>query len=848
MTSAPAQPSEEPLPGIALPALAVFLISAAVLGLELALMRCLSVAGWHHFSYLVISTALLGFGVSGTLLSLVGQALERHFGTWAVILTLAFALSVTLCFRAAQALPVDPQYVLYSARQAALMVVYHMAFFVPFLLAATVIGLSLMHFGERVHVLYGANLLGSGTGSLAMVFLMFVLAEVRLLYAVAALSLLAGLIWTAYVVRTDAARRAPSSATSRGGLMRGRPGVMLGLALAVVAATQVLLGVLWPLELRIDQYKMLAVVRRWEAQSDAHHLLSRHSPRGRLDLYESGRFHHTLFAGLTAVSAPPPQLMILADGAPGGVVFEIESAQEAEILDHTPMSVPYRLQERPHVLLLGETGGANVWLARRWKAPRVTVVQRNPQIIRLLKGPLAQRGGRVFSLPGVEVVPADPRLFLERAEGLYDIIQLVPAESMAAGVSSMLSLHEDYLLTTESVALCLRRLRPGGFLAITRGIQSPPRDNVKILATVAEALESLGIARSGRHVVQLRNYLAVTTLATPTPVEPELCEALFGVCDELGIDLEWAPCAGLNPSAQRARIPGPPGAEYSYYHYAAREIFSSRREQFFGNWAYNVQPASDDSPYFYNFFRWESLPLLQEVHGKHWFRKLELGYLVVAAALGEVVVVGSLLILLPLLWLRRQPSRRGARLPTAVYFLLLGISFMMLEMVLILKFTRFLGDPILSAGGILGAFLVFSGLGSVASGRMFRSPTRAIGVAALGIGVITIGYVFLLDGVFSLAASWPTAGRFALSMLLAAPLAFLMGWPFPTGLACLRRGAPALVPWAWGANGFASVAGSPAAVLLAVSGGFSSAMLLAALLYGCAGLLAWKLPGAHLSR
>jgi len=840
MTLSLSQLPEKPTAHLALPVLAVFLVSAAVIGFELALMRCLSVAGWHHFSYLVLSTALLGFGASGTLLSLVGPSLERHFGTWSTMLTVSFGLSVPLCFWAAQALPLDPQYVLYSARQAALMVAYHLLLFVPFMLGASVIGLSLMHFRRRVHVLYGASLLGSGAGGLWMILLMFALPEEDLLYVIAGLILVAAVIWVVYGATYSLA----ASLDVAKGIWE-RPATRLLIAVTGSMVVLILLATLWPMELRIDQYKTLASVQRWEDQSDAEHLLTVHSPRARLDVYDSSLFHETLFAGFTTLSPPPPQLHILVDGHFAGTVFKIQSSQEAEILDHTPMSVPYRMSERPRVLLLGEVGGTNVWLARRFDADHVTVVQGNPQIIELLNGPLAEVAGHVFSLPGVEAVAADPRLFLEAHEERYDIIQLVRAEGMAVGVSSLLSVHEDFLLTREGLALCLRRLQPGGLLAVTRQQQDPPRDNVKILVTLAQALESLGIEEPGQHIVQFRNYLAVTTLASPTPLGAETCAQVSLICEELQLDVEWAPCPGADPTEQFARLTGPPGADYSYYHYAAREIFSPQREEFLRDWVYNVQSATDNSPYFYNFFRWASIPLFQQVYGRAWFRKLELGYVVVVGVLIEVVIVGSLLTLVPLFWLKRRSGKRSGRLATGTYFLLLGITYMLLEMGLIIKFTHFLGDPILSAGGVVSAFLMFSGLGSLVSRRLFHNPRHAITVAVLGIAAFAIAYVFILDGLFALTAAWPTATRFGLAVLLASPLAFLMGWPFPSGLTCVERGRPTLIPWAWGVNGVASVAGPPVAVLLAVTSGLSSVMLLGAILYGCAGLVAWALPGAH---
>ena len=817
---------------IALPACGLFLVSAAVIGLELALMRCLAVASWHHFSYLVISTALLGFGASGTLLSLFGRALDRNFGVWSVALTAAFAVSVTLSFQCAQALPLDPQYVLYSARHAALMVAYHLILFVPFLLAATLIGLTLMHLGERVHAVYCANLLGSGAGGMLMVGLMFVLPEAMLLRAVTVLALLAAGIWCGSAVRTAA----PSSA-------RRRAAAFGILSVGAAGAAVVILALTWPVKLRIDQYKELAHFRRLESQGDARHILTRYSPRARLDVYDSPAWHQVLFLGLTAESAPPPELAILADGHSVGGVLKIEGPADAAVLDHAITSVPYRLKEGPRVLLLDETGGANVWLALRRGATHVTAVQGDPELVGVLKGPLAAMGGQVFALPGVELVPREPRLFIEQTKERYDIIQIVRAEGMAAGVSNLLSLHEDFLLTREGFALCLRRLRPGGLLTITRGVQSPPRDNIKILATLAEALESLDVPSPADHVLQLRNYLAVTTVGSATPFDAETVTRLVSICKELSVDMEWPPHPEVDPAEPfNGILEKPPGEGCSYFHYAAREIFSPRREGFLQSWRYNIVPASDDSPYFYNFFRWRSLPAFIEAHGERWIQRMELGYVVVVAVLVEVAVVGGVLILLPLPWLGRGSGTCPGRLPTAVYFLLLGIGFMLLEMVFILKFTHFLGDPILSAGVMLSAFLVFSGLGSAASRRLAGSAPRAIGVAAVGIAGLAVCYAFVLDGIFSIGAPWPTALRLVAAILLVAPIAFMMGWPFPNGLSCLRRARSPLAPLAWGVNGFASVAGAPAAVLLAVAGGFTTVMLLAAVLYGCAGLVARGLP------
>ena len=76
--------------------LAVGLISLAIVALELALMRAMSLRFWHHFAYMTISVALLGFGASGTAVTLLRRRLLPHAGGWICTLAMAFALTAPL--------------------------------------------------------------------------------------------------------------------------------------------------------------------------------------------------------------------------------------------------------------------------------------------------------------------------------------------------------------------------------------------------------------------------------------------------------------------------------------------------------------------------------------------------------------------------------------------------------------------------------------------------------------------------------------------------------------------------------------------------------------------------------
>src|SRR5262245_8593919 len=57
---------------------ATFLVSAAMLGIQICWSRIFSFLIWYHFAFLVISTAMLGFTVGGLLLHLRPHWLDRR--------------------------------------------------------------------------------------------------------------------------------------------------------------------------------------------------------------------------------------------------------------------------------------------------------------------------------------------------------------------------------------------------------------------------------------------------------------------------------------------------------------------------------------------------------------------------------------------------------------------------------------------------------------------------------------------------------------------------------------------------------------------------------------------------
>jgi hypothetical protein len=555
---------------------------------------------------------------------------------------------------------------------------------------------------------------------------------------------------------------------------------------------------------------------------------------------------------------------VLEDGHGIGTVFRIDDASAASVLDATPQSVAYRLRDDARVLLLGEVGGINVWLARRFGAEHITVVQRNPQLTDVLQSELDRAAGGVYRGEDITVVSQDPRLFLERTRESYDIIHVVSAEGMPAGAGGLGALQQNYLLTEEAMRIAFDRLSSRGLISITRGVHIPPRDNVRVLATLAAGIEG----DAARHLVQLRNYLAVTTLAGRRPFDSAELPRFREIARELILDIEHYPGLAWGDRSQRNTIPGPEGVSYSYVHHAAQEVLSGDSQAFFADWVYDVRPPTDDSPYFHSYFKWSSISRYVEAFGQQWFRRIELGYAVVTITFVQVTLLALLLILVPILVQRRRRRRRRGRrrreeaagdlMGDAVsdarrtmafgllHFIGIGFGFMFFEILLIQRLTQFMGDPIYSTAAVLTGILVFAGIGSAMQHRLSRRPSRRImkaGAALVALGVL---YLLFLDPLLGLAVGLPTALRFALTVVVLLPVSVVLGVFFPAGIAYVGARDAELVPTMWAANGVASVSATPLALLLSMAVGFRAVFLLALGLYSVVAVLAgwWKRPAA----
>ncbi|MEJ2720238.1 MAG: hypothetical protein P8181_03735, partial [bacterium] len=571
--------------------LPVFTVSCGLLGFEISLMRILLYASWHHFAFMIISVALLGFGASGTVLSFLRAWLLRRAEGAFVVLAAASALSMTVSIQILQFIPVEARFVpTLLAEQVGLWVLFWTVLFVPFLLGASAIGLALIAAGRRIPVVYAANLTGSALGALAAPVAMHFIAPGWLGAAMGAVAL--------------------SGVLMVKGLWTARRAAVLIPAVAIVAAW---LGADTP-AIRIDPFKFESYVNRIAennmAPGDdsptapvASKAAEAFGPRALIAVYEGSVFHELPF--LSPGVSPPRMLAVLLDGHWAGSVLQVARADDAGAVENTLMSAAYAFTTpRPRVLLLGETGGANIWLAVRHRSTAIDVVQPNGELIDLLRDPLSEKGGLVTELPGVEMVAEEPRHFVDHATKRFDLVHLAGLESWAVESGGVAGLRENNLITVEGLSACLGVLSPGGVLSICRAVQIPPRDNIKLIATLIEALRGMGADSPGRHVAVVRDFLGVCTLVKTAPWTTAEIDSLRELCRRRQLTPVYFTGIRDDELNYPDRLPGPPGGEGGWLHFAVSRLLSSRpgeAREFANDWPFDIRPPTDDRPFFDNF-------------------------------------------------------------------------------------------------------------------------------------------------------------------------------------------------------------------------------------------------------
>ncbi len=789
--------------------IAIGLVSGASLGYEILLMRIFSIIQWHHFAYLMISLALLGFGVSGTFITLLGDRLSRHFHRAFQLNLVLFSISSLGCFLIAQQVQFNPLEILWDKGQWINLAGIFLLLMLPFFFAANGICLAFMQYKRHINSVYAANLFGSGMGALAVILLLHWLFPLTLLGLISGLGFLA-----------VALLQKPSILTLKG---------MIGLILAVLVPIFVIQS---DLQLKPLEYKQLSQTMK---QMGARVIAERSGPLALITVVESPKIPFRYAPGLSLMSPalPPDQLGLFFDGEGMTAITRYDGKQDSiAYLHEMPSALPYVLLDQPDVLILGAGGGASILQALWHGARQIDAVELNDDLVALMTADFADYSGRIYTHEKVSVHVEEARGFIETTQNQFDLIQMELMDSFNVSSAGLSALSETWLYTVESFQTLLQRLKPEGILAIGRWIRLPPRDGPRMLATVIEAMHRSGIDDPARRLVWIRSWNLGVLLIRNGAFSAADIASIKAFCIQRAFDLAWYPGISEKEVNRYNHLADP------VFYQAAVALLGEERDRYIETNKFNITPVTDDKPWFFRFFRWRILPDVMNNIQTGGYSLLDLGYLVLVATLVLASVFSFLLILLPLFFKYRKWMQRCHESPlrVALYFSCLGFAFMFIEIAFMQRFSLYLSHPVLSAATMLTSFLVFAGIGSQWVGRGHHPyAKKRIMISVFVIVAIATLYLLVLPVIFRTSMTFPDTLRVLISILLIAPLAVFMGMPFPAGIARLENEsgekACRMVPWAWGVNGCASVIGAVLATLLATHFGISAVILIAMAFY-----------------
>lgn len=783
------------------PFIAIGVLSACVLAYEVLLTRLFSIALWHHFAYMIISAAMLGYGASGTALAVFKERIAGHFGAAYVTAAAGLALLMPSAFVLAQQVPFNPLELPWDPGQSAHLLGVYLLMMLPFFCGGLAIGLAFACAGRQASRIYAFDTLGAGAGSLGVIGLLFLAPPSRILAILTALALAAACV-AVVELRMRPKWLAPA---------------FFGLALLAAAAMP-------EIPVHRSPYKDLSQALDI---AGARVVEERSSPLGQVTVVENTRVPLREAPGmsLNATDEPPPQLGVFVDGNGPSVLTRFDGSLAAlGYLDQLTSALPYHLLDRPRVLVLGAGAGSDVLQALYHRSTAIDGVEMDGAVTDLVRRRFRDYAGDLYSRPGVNIVEAEARGFINASRGSYGLIQIALLDSFGTASAGLYGLNENYLYTVEALQTYLAHLDPGGMLAVTRWLTLPPRDALKLFATAASALKRNGVADPARRLAMIRGWKTYTLLLKNGDFSAREIAAIKDFCHARSFDPAYYP-GMLREEANRYNQLAQP-----YFFDGAMALLGSQARDFIDRYKFHIEPATDDRPYFFRFFKWDSAAELFALREQGGVTLLDWSYPLLAAALLQAVVASALLILAPLAVSRCRRSLPGV--PAALYFLAIGLAFMFMEIAFIQRFVLFLAHPLYAVAVTLCAFLVFAALGSRLSGGW--QAENKVPLAVTAIAAVSLVYLAALPSLFQALIHWPDAARIAIAALLIAPLALCMGVPFPHGMTRLANTREDAVPWAWAINGFASVVGSVLSTLLAIHLGFAAVILLAVLCYAAA--------------
>ncbi|NWF87122.1 hypothetical protein HXY32_04865 [Candidatus Bathyarchaeota archaeon] len=755
--------------------LSIFMISFAVLTFEISLTRMFAVMFAYHYAFLAIATTFAGLGIGGILAYLIFPKTPKKelFASLTIVYSL-FSLLTSLFTIATVSSP-SPNFFAVT-----------FLFFLSFIPSGVFLATVYRFFASYNNVIYGSDIVGTSLGSIAVITFLNGFNPITTVLLVSSVLSIASI----FIALVSSKKKVLSAAI---------------LVLLIILSAH-----LWTIysakdvPLGSNQGKELVEYLNNPAM-DARIVESRWNAFGRTDLVE---FENAL-----------DSKVIFIDGGAGTEMYRFDgnftnSNSAVYSLRFSTAAYPFYFMNNENALIIGPGGGKDVLITLMFNVSHIHAVEINQNTVNIVRDYSDYNGGIYTNYANVHVHVDEGRSFLKRNATKYDTIMLnIPVTKTIQG-STGYSLAENYLFTTDSFKDYWNHLTDNGQLII---VAHERLEIYKLVATALEALKSEGksiqesmrqivVAESMHHSmfpVLILKRTAFTFIETSQMLEKSLQLSLIPV---------YFPNTDtvLKQELDQTLVELADGKKDLNALIAAASLNSV-----------DIEPPTDDRPFFYKF-------------------EVGLPFMLILSLAGAAFLAVFVTIVYLLFWGRRislaskkvkhlLAEKFSAFMP--FYFASLGLGFMLVEIALVQKFILFLGPPTLAISIVLFSLLLSMGIGGFFS-KKWKEPTNLALKVSLLIGVIIISYIFTLPAIFDAFLGYDINMRLTVSFVLAFPVGFLLGIPFPSGVKIMNQQFDSGdISWMWGINGLYSLLGSTLAVVIALSFGFSIVLLLGGVTY-----------------
>lgn len=772
--------------------LAIFVLAAATLSYQVLITRFFSVMLYYHFAFAAISLAMLGL-TRGAMevfnkperytTERVPVEFARHAAWFA--LSGVGAMVVFLCVP----LVVPGQFI------PSALAITTFAFVAPFTESGVCITLLLTRLPYSGGKLYAADLSGAAVGCLGVIFVLLMIDPVSATLWIGTFSAAVG--WLV----------ARGSGDTRSLRLSG----IVALCLAVAAALHTGLAVSGKSHLGVFWAKGTeqtdTLFERWNTYSRV-----RVTPMGESTPQGWG------YARKPDTKIDQNYLDIDADASTVITRFDGDLSKVA-YLKGDVINAAYQVQRPDAVAVVGVGGGRDVLSALALGAKRIYGIEINPAIFEVLTDKFAAFSGHLDQQPGVSLVNAEARSYINHSSDRYDLVQISLIDTWAATAAGGLTLTENRLYTVEAWGDFYRALNPGGMLSVSRWYNPTMHrgEFYRLVAIAAAALQNKGVPAGelAQHVIAVNVGSIVNVITRPDAFTPAEWQAARTRLTDQGFKILLGPDVQFDDTTSTL-------------------LKGQADAAFFRSLPENVAPSTDDNPFFFYTARigtFMSAPFTTNNNSAVMITLL--------LVLGSLAACGYYIVTPFFRLARRMPL--PVLTPPVLYFSAIGMGFMLVEISQMQRLMVFLGHPVYGLGVVLFTILLFGGIGSTTVGAQAARPGAVIlRVAAL---LATLTAAGLLT---PLVATWArgetTEMRIVVSVALLAPPAFCMGMMFPIGLGIWRRHAD-LLPFFWSANGITSMLASALGMALSIELGIAATYALGIGFYVlCAGMivLGWR--------